>query len=591
MVQFLVQGGYLKQDQLEEAQRVQRQTNEPDIGRVLINLGMVGEKEVVKGRAQEAGIPFVDIDNLQIDSSALNVVPDRLAKQHSVIPVRKEGTVLWLAMANHNNIEATDAVRFASGCLVRPVLAVPGAIEDAIRKYYSGGGGAAVSAAATPAVAIAKDAEKETSKPGGLQQNVSGLIAQAQIARDAAGPDDEGGGDGEELAEQAPIIRLANTIIKQAINDRASDIHVEPQQRALRIRYRIDGVMMEAMTVPKNLQAPLVSRLKIMADMNIAERRVPQDGRIEIRDSAKEFDLRVSTIPTPFGEKVVMRILDKGSAMIGLAKLGFLPENQAKIEELVSQPNGMFLCTGPTGSGKTTTQYSVLHMLNSIERNIITVEDPVEYQLNGLSQVGVNKKAGLTFANALRAFLRQDPDIIMVGEIRDLETGEIAIEAALTGHLVLSTLHTNDAPSCALRLIDMGIEPYLIAATLIGVLAQRLGRRIDQDHKEPYTVKAIELKRFGFNVVDPDEDVTLYRGIPNDGNRMTGYRGRMGLHELMTLNAETAELIVRRAPLNDLKMAAKANGMRELREDGLEKVLAGVTTPDEVMRVVFTAGF
>lgn len=590
MVQFLVQGGYLKQDQLEEAQRVQRQTNEPDIGRVLINLGMVGEKEVVKGRAQEAGIPFVDIDNLQIDSSALNVVPDRLAKQHSVIPVRKEGTVLWLAMANHNNIEATDAVRFASGCLVRPVLAVPGAIEDAIRKYYSPNN-AAAAAAAAPAAAAAAKVEKAEAKPAGLQQNVSGLIAQAQIARDAAGPDDAGGEDGEELAEQAPIIRLANTIIKQAISDRASDIHVEPQQRALRIRYRIDGVLMEAMTVPKNLQAPLVSRFKIMADMNIAERRVPQDGRIEIRDSAKEFDLRVSTIPTPFGEKVVMRILDKGSAMIGLAKLGFLPENQAKIEELVSQPNGMFLCTGPTGSGKTTTQYSVLHMLNSIERNIITVEDPVEYQLNGLSQVGVNKKAGLTFANALRAFLRQDPDIIMVGEIRDLETGEIAIEAALTGHLVLSTLHTNDAPSCALRLIDMGVEPYLIAATLIGVLAQRLGRRIDQDHKEPYTVKAIELKRFGFNVTDPDEEVTLYCGIPNEGNRMTGYRGRMGLHELMVLNAETAELIVRRAPLNDLKMAAKANGMKELREDGLEKVLQGVTTPDEVMRVVFTAGF
>ncbi|MES1147292.1 MAG: ATPase, T2SS/T4P/T4SS family, partial [bacterium] len=547
MVQFLVQQGYLKQEQLEEAQRVQRQTNEQDIGRVLINLGMVGEKEVVKGRALEAGIPFVDIDNIQIDSSALNVVPDRLAKQHNVIPVRKEGTVLWLAMANHNNIEATDAVRFASGCLVRPVLAVPGAIEDAIRKYY-----AANNAAATAAPSDAgASKKKETAEPTGLQNDVRGLIAQAQVARDAAGPDDLGGDDGEELAEQAPIIRLANTIIKTAINDRASDIHVEPQSKTLRIRYRVDGVLMEAMTVPKNLQAPLVSRFKIMADMNIAERRVPQDGRIEIRDSAKEFDLRVSTIPTPFGEKVVMRILDKGSAMIGLAKLGFLAENQAKIEELVSQPNGMFLCTGPTGSGKTTTQYSVLHMLNSIERNIITVEDPVEYQLNGLSQVGVNKKAGLTFANALRAFLRQDPDIIMVGEIRDLETAEIAIEAALTGHLVLSTLHTNDAPSCALRMVDMGVEPYLIAATVIGVLAQRLGRRIDQDHKEPYDVKAIELKRFGFTVNDPDEAVTLYRGIPNEGNRMTGYKGRMGLHELMSMNAETAELIVRRAPLND----------------------------------------
>ena len=333
MVQFLVQQGYLKQEQLEEAQRVQRQTNEQDIGRVLINLGMVGEKEVVKGRALEAGIPFVDIDNLQIDSSALNVVPDRLAKQHNVIPVRKEGTVLWLAMANHNNIEATDAVRFASGCLVRPVLAVPGAIEDAIRRYYAANN--------TPAGQGEKETPSKAEKKGGgnqnnLQSDVAGVIAQAQVARDAAGPDELGSDDGEELAEQAPIIRLANTIIKQAISDRASDIHVEPQQKSLRIRYRIDGVLMEAMTVPKNLQAPLVSRFKIMADMNIAERRVPQDGRIEIRDSAKEFDLRVSSIPTPFGEKIVMRILDKGSAMIGLAKLGFLPENQAKIEDPTS---------------------------------------------------------------------------------------------------------------------------------------------------------------------------------------------------------------------------------------------------------------
>jgi type IV pilus assembly protein PilB len=286
-----------------------------------------------------------------------------------------------------------------------------------------------------------------------------------------------------------------------------------------------------------------------------------------------------------------MRILDKGNAMIGLGKLGFTDENQAKIEELISQPNGMFLCTGPTGSGKTTTQYSVLHILNSVERNIITVEDPVEYQLGGVSQVQVNKKAGLTFGTALRAFLRQDPDIIMVGEMRDLETAEIAIEASLTGHLVLSTLHTNDAPSATIRMVDMGVEPYLIAATVIGILAQRLGRRIDSDHKEPYEVRQMELRRFGFKVTDPDASVTLYRGIPHEDNRMTGFRGRTGFHELMVMNGEIAELVVRRAPLADIKAAAKANGMKELREDGLEKVLGGATTPDEVMRVVFTAGF
>jgi type IV pilus assembly protein PilB len=336
--------------------------------------------------------------------------------------------------------------------------------------------------------------------------------------------------------------------------------------------------------------APLISRLKIMADMNIAERRIPQDGRIEVRNAGKEFDLRVSSIPTPWGEKIVMRILDKSSVMIGLGKLGFTEENEVKIGELVSQPNGMFLCTGPTGSGKTTTQYSVLNRLNVVGVNIITVEDPIEYQLNGIAQVQVNRKAGLTFATGLRAFLRQDPDIIMVGEMRDLETAEIAIEASLTGHLVLSTLHTNDAPSATLRMIDMGVEPYLISATVIGVLAQRLGRRIDPENRETYEVPASDLKRFGFEVTDPDQMVTLYRGVPAEGNR-DGYRGRTGIHELMIMNAEIAELVVRRAPLNDIKEAAKANGMRELREDGLYKVLSGTTTAEEVRRVVFTAGF
>lgn len=588
MTQYLLDKGYLKDEQLKEAQQVQQQTKNPDIGKVLVTLGMVGEREVIEAQAQEAGYPFVDLDRVQLESSAINVVPDRIAKQHNVIPVRKEGTTIWLAMSNPNNLDALDAVRFASGCMVKPAIAVPGAIDDAIKKYYGGGNGAAESGEA----AAAPTATQQSAAAS--RGAINALVAQAQVNRDADSakmPDAVSEDDAAELAEQAPIIKLANAVIQQAILDRASDIHVEPQSRAVRVRYRIDGVLAEAMTVPKNLQAPMISRLKIMSEMNIAERRVPQDGRIEVRHQGKEFDLRVSSIPTPFGEKIVMRILDKGNAMIGLTKLGFSAYNQAAIEELISQPNGMFLCTGPTGSGKTTTQYSVLHMLNSVERNIITVEDPVEYQLNGISQVQVNKKAGLTFGTALRAFLRQDPDIIMVGEMRDLETAEIAIEASLTGHLVLSTLHTNDAPSATLRMIDMGVEPYLISATVIGILAQRLGRRIDQEHKEPYEVKAIELRRFGFGVTDPDEAVTLYRGVPHEDNRMTGFKGRSGLHELMVMNAEIAELVVRRAPLNDIKSAAKANGMKELREDGLEKVLAGVTTPDEVMRVVFTAGF
>ncbi|MCC7102030.1 MAG: type II/IV secretion system protein [Fimbriimonadaceae bacterium] len=579
--EFLLEKKLITPEQMAEAEKVSQQTNQ-GLDKTIIKLNFCGEREVLSAKAQEQGIGFVDLDRVTVESNAFNILPERIAKNHNVMPVKKDGNTLYLAMSDPTNIMALDDVKLATGGLrVIPVVAVPGAIEDSIKKYY-GSGDAAVPEAAGASTAAAASASSDAARRA---------IAEAGAGRSAFDDDEGGDGDAEKMAEQAPIIRLANAVIQQAIADRASDIHVEPQGRAVRVRYRIDGVLMEAMTVPKNLQAPLISRLKIMADMNIAERRVPQDGRIEVRHSNKDYDMRVNSIPTPFGEKIVMRILDKSSVMLGLGKLTFTDENLLKIEELVSQPNGMFLCTGPTGSGKTTTQYSVLNKLNTIGVNIVTVEDPVEYQLPGIAQVQVNRKAGLTFANALRAFLRQDPDIIMIGEMRDLETAEIAIESSLTGHLVLSTLHTNDAPSTTLRLVDMGVEPYLIAATLMGVLAQRLARRIDQDHKEPYTVKAIDLRRFGMEMTDPDEDVTLYKGVPHDDNRQTGYRGRMGIHELLTMNAEIAELIVRRAPMNDIKMAAKANGMKELREDGLVKVLQGLTDPNEVMRVVFTAGY
>ncbi|MBN8690324.1 MAG: type II/IV secretion system protein [Armatimonadetes bacterium] len=583
--EFLISKNLVTKEQLVEAEKVASQTGQK-VEKSLVKLGFCGEREVIGAQAQEAGVGFVDLDRVPIESSAINVLPARIASTHNVIPVKKDGNSIYVAMSNVNNIDALDAVRISTGGLrVIPVMAVPGAIEDAIRKYYSG-------AEAAPEQAAPGPANSAANSPAAMSAAARQAIAEAGAGRTAFDDGADGGdADAEKMAEQAPIIRLANAVIQQAIADRASDIHVEPQGRAVRVRYRIDGVLMEAMTVPKNLQAPLISRLKIMSDMNIAERRVPQDGRIEVRHANKDYDMRVNAIPTPFGEKIVMRILDKSSVMLGLNKLMFSDENLLRIEELVSQPNGMFLCTGPTGSGKTTTQYSVLNKLNTVGVNIVTVEDPVEYQLPGIAQVQVNKKAGLSFATALRAFLRQDPDIIMVGEMRDLETAEIAIESSLTGHLVLSTLHTNDAPSATLRLVDMGVEPYLISATVIGVLAQRLARRIDPNNKEPYTVKAIDLRRFGMEMSDPDEEVTLYRGIPAEENRMTGYRGRMGVHELMTMNAEIAELVVRRAPLGDIKMAAKANGMKELREDGLFKVLDGVTDPSEVMRVVFTAGY
>ena len=580
--EYLVERGYITREQLEQAQKIQRSSG-GDLGRILIDNQWASPAQVAEARAQELGVPYVDLNTFTIDPSAVNVVPERIARQHKVVPILKDGNVLTVAMSDVNNVLAFDDLRLVSRCTIRPALAAADAIEEAINRAYQS--------------VVGKAPEPESSSTaaapvgGGMMAQIKADIAQVGVGVDV---DEEDVESAARVAEEAPIVRIANTIIQQAVKERASDIHVEPQERGVRIRYRIDGVLHEIMTLPKYIQAPLISRYKIMAEMNIAERRLPQDGRIPIRVEGKDYDLRVSSIPvhlsSGMGEKIVMRILDKTSILIGLEKLGFTPEVQAQLEELVIQPNGMVLSTGPTGSGKTTTQYSVLNKLNSIEKNIITIEDPVEYQLPGISQVQVNRKAGLTFANALRSFLRQDPDIIMVGEMRDLETAEIAIEASLTGHLVLTTLHTNDAPSAVIRMIDMGVEPYLISATVIGVLAQRLARRLCPHCKEPYEVPAAELRRFGFRPERPDQMVTLWRGRGCEACRYTGFRGRIGIFELMRVNDEIAELVVRRAPLADIRDAAKANGMHELREDGLLKVLEGVTTPDEVMRVVFTAG-
>jgi type IV pilus assembly protein PilB len=394
-----------------------------------------------------------------------------------------------------------------------------------------------------------------------------------------------------DIADEAPIIKIAKLIIQRALHERASDIHVEPYQNRVRIRYRIDGVLHDVLQLPKYVHAPLISRFKIMSNMNIAERRVPQDGRIHVRHQDKDYDLRSSVIPTTMGEKMVMRILDKSSIQIGLDQLGFSPQMMAEVERLIVQPNGMILSTGPTGSGKTTTQYNILNHILSVETNIITIEDPVEYQLDGISQVHVNRKAGLTFAVALKYFLRQDPDIILVGEIRDLETSEIAIQAALTGHLVLSTLHTNDAPSTVTRLVDMGVEPFLISSSVIASLSQRLARRICDNCREPYTPRRDLLLGFGFDPDAPENrDKVFYHGAGCELCRGTGYRGRIGVFELMVMNAEIAELIVKRASAGQIREAALAAGMTTLQEDGFSKVLAGITTVEDLQRVVFTAG-
>ncbi|MDI6827952.1 MAG: ATPase, T2SS/T4P/T4SS family, partial [Armatimonadota bacterium] len=431
---LLLEAQVITPEQLAQAREAQKAAP-GDIGQIIIDLGFANEKQVLQARARQLNIPFVDLTTQKIDPAAVNVVPENIVRRHKVMPVMKNGNRLTVAMADTNNIMALDDLRSVTRLQIQPALATAQAIEEAIERNYRGG--ASDAAGTAPAVT--------TGAPLG------GGIASIQDAIDSYRSrevsEEEDPDAVARVAEEAPIIRAANTIIQQAIQQEASDIHVEPDRRHVRVRYRMDGVLHEEMTLPKYIQAPLISRFKIMAEMNIAERRIPQDGRIAVRANGKDYDLRVSCLPTIYGEKIVCRILDKSSVLLGLNKLGFSPESLARLEELIVQPNGMVLSTGPTGSGKTTTQYSVLHKINSVAKNIITIEDPVEYQLPGISQVQVNVKAGLTFATALRSFLRQDPDIIMVGEMRDLETAEIAVEAALTGHLVLSTLHTNNAPS------------------------------------------------------------------------------------------------------------------------------------------------
>ena len=575
--EMLLEAGAITPEQLNDAKETQKSAP-GDIGRIIVDLGFATAKQVGEAKARELNIPFIDLTTQKIDSSAANVVPEQVIRRHQVMPVMKKNNRLTVAMSDTQNIKALDDLRVVTrGLQIVPALALPEAIEQAIDRHYKGG----------------EEADGKLPATGTEDSSLRGLagVKDAIESYKSREMDEDEDPDAiAQVAEQAPIIRVANTIIQQAIQVEASDIHVEPDRKQVRVRYRVDGVLHEEMTIPKYIQAPLISRFKIMAEMNIAERRIPQDGRIPVRKDGKDYDLRVSCLPTIYGEKIVCRILDKSSILIGLTRLGFSAECLASLEDLIVQPNGMLLSTGPTGSGKTTTQYSVLNKINSVESNIITIEDPVEYQLSGISQVQVHTKAGLTFGTALRSFLRQDPDIIMVGEMRDLETAEIAVEAALTGHLVLSTLHTNDAPAAVVRMVDMGVEPYLISATVIGVMAQRLARIVCQNCKEEYEVGASELRVFGYQPKDRDEKIKLWRGRGCETCRHTGFKGRTGIYELMTTNDEIAELIVRRAPLADIREAAKANGMKDLREDGLQKVLAGVTTPEEVKKVVFTAG-
>ncbi len=565
--QILVSRGYITQEQLEIALETQRGLPSAEqLGDTLVNLGYLSQKDKWRSLAEQWGVEFVELETFPIDKDVVTLVSQEICRRYKVIPISRALGRVVVAMYDPNNIYAIDTLRIILGGEVEPVMAEEEDILGAISRHYQNdqGGREAVESAL-------KDIDIEDI-----------VVQQAPEESDELSVNQL-----RELVDEAPVVRLANLILSQAVKDGASDIHIEPTKTAMRVRNRVDGVLQEAMQLPRKVQSALVSRLKIMSNMDIAEKRAPQDGRISILIDGKQWDFRVSTLPASFGEKIVLRILDQSAISIGLHRLGIMPKTMEKFDDAIQASYGIILVTGPTGSGKSTTLYSVLSKLNSPEKNILTIEDPVEYELAGITQVGVNPKAGLTFATGLRCMLRQDPDIIMLGEIRDQETGTIAVEAALTGHLVLSTLHTNDAPGAVTRLLDMGVEPFLISSSVSAVIAQRLVRVICARCKVAYQPPMDAVRRLGLNV-ESAQGLRFYRGRGCNYCKNKGYKGRTGIYELMLMNDEIRELCLERASSHVVKEAAIRNGMLTLRSDAVEKVLLGVTTLEETLRVVYS---
>ncbi|MDQ3432872.1 MAG: Flp pilus assembly complex ATPase component TadA [Actinomycetota bacterium] len=523
------------------------------LGRVLVEMGLCSEADLAASLAKLFGLDLVDLAGRQLDTLAVSLIPEPLARRYGVIGVGfDDAGKLLVAMSDPANVIALDDLRTVTDRGVQPVVASRQDIAAALDRY---------------------------SRMGDSVQEVAD--------RFAYGDDDAGDLDAiTEVAEEAPIVKFVNALIQQAVQDRASDIHIEPGEDALRVRYRVDGVLHPVTSQNRKIHAGVVSRLKIMADIDIAERRVPQDGRISVKAGGRAIDLRVSTLPTVYGEKVVLRILDKTSVLLQLSDLSFLDHNYQRYEQSFRKPYGMILVTGPTGSGKTTTLYATLNIINTPEVNIVTVEDPVEYRLPGISQVQMQPKAGLTFPVALRSILRQDPDVVLVGEMRDHETAQIGMEAALTGHLVLSTLHTNDAPSAVTRLTEMGIDPFLVASAVDCVLAQRLARRLCSRCKEAYRPTPAELHTAGLPWTDGMPLPTLYRADGCPACAKTGYKGRLAIHEVMPVTEDIERQIVEQASTADITACAASQGMRSLREDGLAKVVLGHTTLEEIARVI-----
>jgi len=561
LLELLVKEGLLSADQAQKATADQRRTGER-LASVLTRLGLLKEDDLLDFLSRKYGIPIINLGRVEVEPEILKLVRREIIQKYRVFPVRKVGNTLTLALSDPTVVLAIDDVQFATGLHVIPVLAGESAIRQAIERSYD-----------TGVDDLKKLIDQETA---GAEANLE-LLDKVQKV-DVGEPGSE--------AQEAPTIRFVNLIIGDAIRKRASDIHLEPYEKVFRVRYRIDGVLHDMMNPPKQMEPAILSRVKIMANLDIAERRLPQDGRISVKFQSREIDLRVSSLPTIFGEKIVMRVLDKTGTVLDLARLGFEEEDLARFKRTITTPYGMILVTGPTGSGKSTTLYAAISTINHPDINIITAEDPVEYNIPGINQVLVREDIGYTFASALRAFLRQDPDVVLVGEMRDLETAQIAIRAALTGHLVFSTLHTNDAPSTVTRLQDMGIPPFLISSSLLLVIAQRLVRRICLECREPVRVPVSALIDVGFRPEEA-EGVQAYAGKGCATCAQTGFKGRIALHEVMWLTPEVQEAIVRQRPANELKELAVKAGMRTLRQSGLRKVATGTSTIDEVLRVTF----
>jgi type IV pilus assembly protein PilB len=549
---LLLHEGLIGPADLEAAIAAADTTGKP-VSRILIEQGRITERDLVRTLASQVGLGFVDLDDISIDPAVAMLVPESLVRRYQAIPIQwDDERRLVVTMADPSNVFAADDIRAMTGAEVVVVVSPPSQVNALIDRIHR------------------------------LDGEVDEMAQEAAIEF----TDDVDPSKIDELIEDAPIVKFVNLVITQAVQDRASDIHVEPTEHDLRIRFRVDGVLHEVMHSPKSIQAGVISRLKVMADINIAERRIPQDGRITVRVGSTSVDLRVATLPTVYGEKVVMRILDKSQALLTLDDQGFLPDVLTRYEASYRKPYGTITVTGPTGSGKSTTLYATLNILNQVDRNIITVEDPVEYRLPGINQIQINNKSGLSFAAALRSILRADPDIVLVGEIRDKETATIAIEAALTGHLVLTTLHTNDAASTPLRLVEMGVEPFLVTSALDCVLAQRLARRLCSKCAEAYQPSEAELIQAGWPMDSIDEWPTLHRAVGCGKCGKTGYKGRFALHEVLSVTEEIERLIIERRSTEDVKKVAVMQGMVPLRGDGLRKVAAGHTSLEEVFRVV-----